>query len=320
MLVKLQLTTRQKSLHERALSLSQQHSNLEFARIENLIEVEANGVHKAFGKKMFIYATDLLGMDAPVAYAYISIARACVKFPVLKKALGQRTLTVSKAARIVSILKPDNVEELILYAQTHSKRDIEAEVVKRNPKAATRDRIRPVSEQHDELKVRLSKAVAEKLKRVQALNPAHDLAGTIEQLIEFYLERKDPVRKAERAYKKETMRNATSGSAKLSTSEPAKHAASEPAKHAATEPAKPAATNPSSKFCPGKKRTPLTAAEVHAVHFRDRAQCTFIEADGRRCNDQRWTEIHHLKPVHLGGANDPNNLTTLCSFHHDMQH
>jgi HNH endonuclease len=45
-----------------------------------------------------------------------------------------------------------------------------------------------------------------------------------------------------------------------------------------------------------KTRIPLTAAETHLV------------------------DIHHIVPVSKGGTNDPSNLTTLCSFHHDLVH
>jgi hypothetical protein len=282
----IQLSAKQRLLHERALHLSQQHANLEFARVENLIQIEASRVHLAFGKKMFIYATEILGMDAAVAYSYISIARACVKFHELKKALSEGSLTISKAARLVSALGKENAKELINFAKTHSKRDIEDEIAKRNPKAGTRDRVRPLNADFDELKVRLPKSVSKDLRRVQALNPSLDLAATIQAMIEFYLERKDPVRKAERAKSLEERKQ----------------------------------QRQRQKFSPGRKRTPLTAAQQHTVHRRDRGQCAFLGPDGKRCGDDRWTEIHHVIPVHLGGTNDPDNLTTLCSFHHDLVH
>jgi hypothetical protein len=70
------MSAKQKTLHERGLQLS------------NLIQLEASRVHVAFGKKMFVYATEILGMDAPFACSYISIARACVKFPALRPEPG----------------------------------------------------------------------------------------------------------------------------------------------------------------------------------------------------------------------------------------
>lgn len=68
------------------------------------------------------------------------------------------------------------------------------------------------------------------------------------------------------------------------------------------------------------KRTPLTAEQKHAVHLRDGFRCTFVDAQGQRCDADRWLHIHHLKPVSQGGSNEPENLTTLCSAHHDLCH
>jgi 5-methylcytosine-specific restriction endonuclease McrA len=272
--MKIQMNDKQKSLHERAVYLSHRAATMEFSRVENLIEIEAHGVHKAFGKRMFTYATEILEMDPAVAYSYIALARACVKFASLRVALSSGALSVSKASRIVSCLS----EEMIEFAKTHSKREIEEEVGRHNPKAGVRDRVRPLNSEFDELKVRLQKSVSKNLARARALNPSCDLPQTIAVLIEFYLERKDPVRKAERNRK----------------------------------------APKSKKFSPGRK--PLSAEERHAVNIRDRGCCTFVGPDGKRCGSDRWTEIHHIHPVHLGGTNDPENLTTLCSFHHDLVH
>ena len=63
-----------------------------------------------------------------------------------------------------------------------------------------------------------------------------------------------------------------------------------------------------------------TAAQKHAVNNRTKGRCTFKDEKGHRCNSDRWVDIHHIKPRSEGGTNDPENLTTLCSFHHDLVH
>src|SRR5262249_527268 len=68
------------------------------------------------------------------------------------------------------------------------------------------------------------------------------------------------------------------------------------------------------------ERTPLTAAQKHAVFKRDQGRCTHVDASGRRCNQDRWLHTHHIVHVSQGGNNEPENLTTLCSFHHDLVH
>ena len=81
------LTAEQRALHDCAVALTRKFSTVESARVENLIGIEAQEVHKAFQTKMFTYATDILGMDRDVAYSYIAVARACVKFNSLRARL-----------------------------------------------------------------------------------------------------------------------------------------------------------------------------------------------------------------------------------------
>ena len=178
---------------------------------------------------------------------------------------------------------------------THSKREIEEEIARRNPKAGHRDRIRPLNAEYDELKVRIKKLVSKNIERTKALNPSLDLSQVVEKMFEYYLDREDSVRKAERAAARKERKDQNG---------------ERPAKATAKEP----------NFGPGRKRTPPTAVQKHTVNLRDRQRCTFICADGKRCESEHWTEVHHIVGVSLGGTNDPSNLTTLCSFHHDLVH
>jgi len=69
------------------------------------------------------------------------------------------------------------------------------------------------------------------------------------------------------------------------------------------------------------QRTPLTAAQKHAVHLRDQGRCTFHDPKThQRCTIERWVHIHHIRPQAQGGSNTPDNLQTLCSHHHDLVH
>jgi 5-methylcytosine-specific restriction endonuclease McrA len=63
----------------------------------------------------------------------------------------------------------------------------------------------------------------------------------------------------------------------------------------------------------------IPAHVLHQVHVRDRGQCTH-ETKGKRCETKRWIDIHHIKPRSEGGEHTLANLTTLCSAHHRMEH
>jgi len=63
-----------------------------------------------------------------------------------------------------------------------------------------------------------------------------------------------------------------------------------------------------------------SSEQKHAVFLRDQGKCTHVGHNKKRCGDDRWTQIHHIIHVNQGGTNDLENLTTLCSFHHDLVH
>lgn len=112
-----------------------------------------------------------------------------------------------------------------------------------------------------------------------------DLAGLLETLLEDYLKRHDPLQKAQRSQDK------------------------------------------SPKLCTVRVKEPqrvgrvrLKAQEKHAVINRDKGRCTFRDESGHRCANERWLHLHHIRPVSQGGGNNPENLITLCSFHHDLTH
>jgi 5-methylcytosine-specific restriction endonuclease McrA len=223
----------------------------------------------------------MINKSEAISYALISIARKSREVPVLRSS----GLSVSKASRIVSILNRDNASELIRFAKTHTSKQIEAEVARRNPKAASRDRVKMISGDTAQLTITVSAEFLEMLKRVESLEGKQS-GPAIEAALRVYLKHKDPVQKAKRAQKKSEL-----FVRRVSLKKP---------NHS--------------------KRVPLSAAQKHVVFARDEGRCTHIGADGKRCNSDRWVEVHHIRPVSLGGGNEPENLTTLCSFHHDLAH
>jgi 5-methylcytosine-specific restriction endonuclease McrA len=49
-------------------------------------------------------------------------------------------------------------------------------------------------------------------------------------------------------------------------------------------------------------------------------QCSYTSADGPRCPQRLWLELHHVKPISKGGGNEMENLVYLCGFHHRNLH
>jgi hypothetical protein len=193
---------------------------------------------------------------------------------------------VSKAKKAVSVITPENQAEWLDKLKTSSSKEIEREVARVNPKTATPESAKYVSENRLELKMGISHVTLEQFKKVQDLESkrkarAVDLEETLQALITMYLEVKDPLKRAERVLKRE-----------------------KPEKELVLR---------------RVGRTPIRAIELHRVVLRDQGRCTQVE-NGKRCENQRWTEIHHIVPVARGGKNSSENLTTLCSAHHKLIH
>ncbi|MCB0389813.1 MAG: HNH endonuclease, partial [Bdellovibrionales bacterium] len=68
------------------------------------------------------------------------------------------------------------------------------------------------------------------------------------------------------------------------------------------------------------QRTAIPAEIAHKVHLRDQGQCRHHYPSGERCNTKRWLHLHHKQPVSQGGEHSVDNLISLCPAHHELAH
>jgi hypothetical protein len=59
----------------------------------------------------------------------------------------------------------------------------------------------------------------------------------------------------------------------------------------------------------------MPARVRHAVNLRDQGKC---QVEG--CTNERYVDLHHIIHRARGGKHTEDNLITLCSAHHRMQH
>jgi 5-methylcytosine-specific restriction endonuclease McrA len=292
------LSVDQMAIHERALRLVKAHRKIESQLIHVLQEVDRAKFFKKLGQpSLFAYATQVLGLSESLAYAFITVARKCKEIDQLQAAIDSEQLSVSKAVRITSSLTTETTEELIAFAKVHSSKEIDCEMARRNPKSQVKSVVKPLSENLVEIKLTVSKATYEKWNRAQSLEAQKQKSSKMENVLEAvlddYLRHHDPVKKAECAKQK-----------------------AKPCLSKVMEERNLKETSPSM----AERRIPLTAEQKHTVFRRDQGKCTHVNASGQRCNQDRWIEVHHIVPLSQGGSNEPENLTTLCSFHHDLVH
>ena len=314
------MTLKQKELHKRFLNFREAFGRMEIEFIKILQEVEKTKLYRAFGcASVFQYAVDVITFSESVAYTYILVARKAREFP----ALIESSLSVSKASRIVSALNKENSAQLIQFALTHTTNEINREVARRNPKAG-QESVKYLSEEYFEIKIQASKDFPEKLKRIEAIQAQRGKkagpGAALEAACDEYIRRYDPVQKTARAIRRKEKAWSTKSylAANLESGE-FHRVGSETGPGAG---AKAYDVNPA-ELClnkVGNKRMPLTAEQKHEVFARDGGKCTQVNAKGERCGSDRWVHIHHIVEVSRGGNNNSENLTTLCSFHHDLVH
>jgi hypothetical protein len=67
---------------------------------------------------------------------------------------------------------------------------------------------------------------------------------------------------------------------------------------------------PNSRHIPSEVRRQVVA--------RDGLRCTFVSADGRRCDQSARLELHHEDPFAKGGPATTANIRILCATHNQL--
>lgn len=203
------LNVAEQMLHDEALVRAKNYRSGEVELLEVVMAVDRSKLFAKFGlKSTFSYCVTLLGLSEDVAYNFINVGRKAEEVPELFVAVAEG-LGVSKARKIVPVLNLQNANEWIQKARMTSKEQLERQVVEFAPeKAKVFDRVKPVAGNQTQLQVTVPVSTMDLLKRVQDLicekKQAHaDHPECLEKALRFYLEKNDPVKKAERAKVKE---------------------------------------------------------------------------------------------------------------------
>lgn len=300
-------------IHQKALRIAQSYKRCEVELIEVLEEADKHKVHYKLGfSSLFKYATDGLGLSPEVAYIFINVARKSAQIPALKVELKTGSITVSKAKRISSVINSENQSHWIELAKNSSKRELEKLVAAVNPKELIPEKIDFVHPQNEirekvslksvasgDVRVQMQLGISEhlmlRLRRVQdvisqsAKRPVN-LEEALAKMVDQFLTRNDPVQKAAR----QIMRGMRLGPGPVDSKLPSS--------------------------IPISGRTSIKAQIRHQIYLKYRGRCAHTSPDGKRCEERRHLDIHHLVPVSKGGSNDVANLILLCSGHHKGIH
>lgn len=191
-------------LHSKAQKLASELKRYESQLLVVLMEMAKRKQFFQLGYRgIFDYVVNALKLSEAQAYYYQKVAQKSVEVPALKKAVVEGDLSLSKARRIVPVMSKRNADRWIEKAKKLPQRQLEAAVAEVNPATRVKERVKPVGPKLVEMTVSVSPEVAALLKRVQdlesqRLKKAASWEEALKAAAEVYLEKNDPVRKAER--------------------------------------------------------------------------------------------------------------------------
>lgn len=345
-----------KTLDEKAKRIAKNYLHLESELLDVIMQLDRlKAVYKIGYASLFHYVTEALHLSSAQAYSLISVARKSNEIPELKNEVANG-LSLYKAQRVVSVINNENKQQWLELAKTKTQRQLERAVALASPRLAVPEKttyLAPGETVQEKVVVMsslprlkmelgLSEELMLKLRRAQDLEVQRqrqkvDLEETLEAILDVYLERRDPVRKAQRQKAKGKWidedvvvgdSHHTQPAGEICREEKSQHGSLKRVEcqskksmtnSARAEPTLGSMLSKGAARSPGQRK-PLPAQVVHQVNLRDGGRCTYKDKLQRQCRQRRYLEIHHIKPVALGGSNELKNLATVCSGHHKVIH
>ena len=287
------MTDWKNELHSKALVAARNFKEAEKDLQGSLREIDQHKIYYELGyRSLMDYAISALGLTPDVAYNHCSVVKKSQTLPEVRKALSQGVVSVSAVRHMAPVLTQENQQEMLELASKLTQTELRREVAKRNPEMAeVAEKARYVREDRLALELRVSEELMQKLRRAQDLvSQSHrtlaTLEETLEAMAEAFLDKKDPLRKAERSQEK----------SKLPLPEPRIIRR------------------------PAQGRSVISTAMKSQLLLRAQGQCSAKNPNGKPCLQNRWLHFHHIRPLREGGAHSLDNLTVLCAGHHRMIH
>ena len=192
-------------LHTKAKALAKTFKTSEQELLGVLMEMQEKNLFLALKyKHLFDYVERGLELGESQAGYFHRVAQKSRVVPELKVAVTSGEITLSQARRIAPVITQETAPLWIENAKTLKQRDLEREVTKVNPKALKQEKVTPLTPERSKIVVAVGRETEDGLKRAQdllsqKLGRAASLEETLDAMTKCFLEKNDPVKKAERA-------------------------------------------------------------------------------------------------------------------------
>jgi hypothetical protein len=303
--------------HAKTVVAREREINLEVVLLIAALEAQNAAVNLAMwgGKKELAEA---LGLTVNQYLKRAQAGRVLWRYPEFIDLIVTGKTHVSHVGTIAPKITEANKDIFLQEIAGKTERDIRTLVASVN-RDGSRNRD---DEMTFDLKLILTKSQLATLERAKEVLSATGALPTDEDVIakalEDLLDKRDPLRKAERAVKRsEKKRQALDGEGHSVPNELRK-----------TEGVLQTFTTHSIPNVPGlvkaptltphsvpNARRPIPAEVKHVVTLKDQGCCSFLLKNGDRCGSRFGIQYDHIKPVAYGGSNVEENIRLLCREH-----
>ncbi len=232
------------------------------------------------------YCQKELGLSENQAWKRSQAVAAISIYPKFLDMLANGETYLSQLTMIAPHLNQENAEEISFQIKGRSKSEVAFYLSKFQG-----DQYDANAEETIEITITLNRGQYQSLKRAQDIL-SHSGKNTTEseaiaKALDLLLDRKDPMKKAERAEKR--------------------------AQSVSKKPTSKLTKRPTAKTRSSRPAIPVGLR--YQVFRRDGGQCTFVGEDGKRCDETRMLEIDHVDLWSRGGEHTLDNLRLLCRQH-----
>ena len=279
-------------LISRLCQLSKNERVLTVAVLDHLIELDDRRLYLEAGySSLFDFCRRRLRYSEGAAQRRIVAARCIKDKPELKELLLEGKVSLCTIATAAGSLRQNvtQVEEII----DKSKKEVELLVAKSNPQAKPREALRPI-------------VTREKSLSQPTIMPLTTPVQPKEEIKEERYEMKFSVSK-ETYDKFMKVRAKASHALGKDLSIEAVFTRLIEAELREVKPRASVKSLDTSRYIPAQLRSD--------IFKQDKAQCSYVAADGTRCTETHYLEVDHVKPFGIGGKTEPGNVRVLCSMH-----
>ncbi len=293
-------------LHSLAVITAEEARKITLKLLKLLNEIERRHLFSKFSvSSLHGYCVKELKMDQAEAGRHISAARLLRELPVIEEKIEKGTLCITSVSQAGVFLRREEAsghsydleqrKELVLSLDNKSTREVDRFLVSQSssPEIHFKERVTPKSATMTEIKTHIDDetlAAIERLKEIWShAMPGASIADILKRAALEAVESHDPLKKVEKAEKRERLR--------LKKRPPINGGTA--IRHQETNPA------------------PESKAKIRrAIWKRDESQCTFVDlSTDERCQARHFVEEDHIVPKAMGGEFTLENIRLRCRSH-----